>query len=170
MGAFLIFLGVQDFLIYIWAKKAFLIQFLTSLPNRLIFPFAILFGWLYNININRRVATWQRAEADLLWVVAIDAHRGGGWWGGIKVYPPSKIFARLVNKNAIKHQKVVPSPKNLKNPYIPSLPKFGKNLPDPPPGFSNRLHLLTRLLVEIILNKLGLMRQVQLITVFGVCF
>jgi hypothetical protein len=76
------------------------------------------------------------------------------------VYPPSKIFARLVNKNAIKHQKVVPSPKNLQNPYIPSLPKFVKNLPDPPPGFSNRLHLLTRLFVEIILNKLGLMRQV----------
>jgi hypothetical protein len=67
----------------------------------------------------------------------------GGVRGGIKVYPPSKIFAKLVNKNAIKHQKVVPSPQNFHNPYIPSLPKFGKNLPDPPPGFSNRVHLCT---------------------------
>jgi hypothetical protein len=57
------------------------------------------------------------------------------------VYPPSKLFAKLVNKNAIKHQKVVSSPKNFHNPYIPSLPKFGKNLPDPPPGFSNRVHI-----------------------------
>jgi hypothetical protein len=76
-------------------------------------------------------------------MLSIDAHRGGGEGvrGGIKVYPPSKIFAKLVNKNAIKHQKVVPSPQNFHNPYLPSLPKFGKNLPDPPPGFSNRVHL-----------------------------
>jgi hypothetical protein len=46
--------------------------------------------------------------------------------GGIKVYPPSKIFAKLVNKNAIKHQKVVPSPKNFHNPSIPSLPNLAK--------------------------------------------
>jgi hypothetical protein len=63
------------------------------------------------------------------------------------VYPPSKIFAKLVNKNAIKHQKVVPSPKNFHNPYIHSLPKFGKNLPDPPPGFSNCVHLRVCLLL-----------------------
>jgi hypothetical protein len=68
-------------------------------------------------------------------------HTGGGVRGGIKVYPPSKMFAKLVNKNAIKHQKGVPSPKYFHNPYIPSLPKFGKNLTDPPPGFSNRMHL-----------------------------
>ncbi len=37
--------------------------------------------------------------------------------GGLKVYPPSKFFAKLVNKNAIKHQKGVPSPKNFHNPY-----------------------------------------------------
>jgi hypothetical protein len=61
--------------------------------------------------------------------------------GGIKVYPPSKIFAKLVNKNAIKHQKGVPSPQNFHNHYIPSLPKFGKNLPDPPPRISNHVHL-----------------------------
>jgi hypothetical protein len=42
----------------------------------------------------------------------IDAHRGG-----IKVYhPPSKIFAKLVNKNAIKYQKGVPYPQNFHNP------------------------------------------------------
>jgi hypothetical protein len=65
-----------------------------------------------------------------------DAHRGkGGGRGGIKVYPPSKIFAKLVNKNAIKHQKGAPSPKNFHNPYIPSVPKFGKNHMDPPSGF-----------------------------------
>jgi hypothetical protein len=57
------------------------------------------------------------------------------------VYPPSEIFAKLVNKNAIKHQKGVPPPKNFHNPYIPSLPKFGKNLLDPPPIISNRVHL-----------------------------
>ena len=72
----------------------------------------------------------------------IDAHRGwGGVRGVITVYPPSTIFAKLVNKKAIKHQKVVPYPQNFHNPYIPSVPKFGKNLPDPPPGFSNRVHL-----------------------------
>ncbi len=59
----------------------------------------------------------------------IDAHRGGGW-RGIKVYPPSNIYAKLDKKNAIKHQKGVPSSKNFHNPYIPSLPKFGKNLMD----------------------------------------
>ncbi len=64
---------------------------------------------------------------------------GGG--GVIKVYLPYKIFAKLVNKNAITHQKGVPSPKNVHNPYIPTLPKFGKNLIDPPPGISNRVHL-----------------------------
>ncbi len=81
---------------------------------------------------------------SITWVIeggmSIDAHRGGGW-GGIKVYPPSKFFAKLVNKNAIKHQKGVPSPQNSHNPYIPSLPKFGKNLLDPPPRISNRVHL-----------------------------
>ncbi len=60
---------------------------------------------------------------------------------GMKVYPPYKIFAKLVVKNAIKHQKGVPSLENFHNLYIPSLPKFGKNLTDPRPGFSNRVHL-----------------------------
>ncbi len=41
----------------------------------------------------------------------------------------------------IKHPKGVPSPKNFHNPYIPSLPKVGKNLIDPPPRISNRVHL-----------------------------
>jgi hypothetical protein len=71
-------------------------------------------------------------------------HKGGGVRGvrgGIKVYPPSNFFGKLVNKNAIKHQKGASSPKNFHNPYIPSLPKFGKNLTDPPPGFSSRVHL-----------------------------
>jgi hypothetical protein len=79
------------------------------------------------------------------------------------VHPPSKIFAKLVNKNARKQQKGVPSPKNVHNPYIPSLPKFGKNLMDPPPGFSNRVHLCRgvrrsnfrtlKQKIEIILNR-----------------
>jgi hypothetical protein len=34
------------------------------------------------------------------------------------VYPPSKSFAKLVHKNAIKHQKGVPSPKNFHSPYL----------------------------------------------------
>ena len=45
------------------------------------------------------------------------------------------IFAKLLNKNAKKHQKDVPSPKNFHNPHIPSLPKFGKNFMDPPMDF-----------------------------------
>jgi hypothetical protein len=49
------------------------------------------------------------------------------------VYPLSEIFAKLVNKNAIKDQKGVPSPHKFHIPYILSLPKFGKNLMDPPP-------------------------------------
>jgi hypothetical protein len=63
------------------------------------------------------------------------------------VYPPSKIFAKLVDKNAMKHQKGVPSPKNFYNHYIPSLPKLGKNLIDPPPRISNSVHLWTGNLV-----------------------
>ena len=81
----------------------------------------------------------------------IDAHRGGeGGEGGIKVYPPSKFYAKLVNKNAIKHQKGVP--KNFHNPYIPSLPKFGKNLLDPPPRISNRVHLWQELSKKIFVS------------------
>jgi hypothetical protein len=88
----------------------------------------------------------------------IDAHMGGGvrdegGEGGIKVYHPSKIFSKLVNKNAIIHQKGVPSPQNFHNLYIPSLPKFGKNLMDPPPGFSNRVRLLFHLEEEILYIK-----------------
>jgi hypothetical protein len=63
--------------------------------------------------------------------------------GEIIVYSPSEMFAKLAYKNAIKHQKSVPYPPNFHNPYIPSLPKFGKNLMDPPPGFSNHVHVCT---------------------------
>ncbi len=41
------------------------------------------------------------------------------------MYPPSKIFAKLVNKNAIKHQKGIPSQKNFHNPLLPFPQKFG---------------------------------------------
>ena len=76
-----------------------------------------------------------------------------GGWGGIKVYPPSEIIAKLVNKNAIKHQKGVPSQKIFYNPYIPSLPKFGKNLIDPPPRISDRVHLSNKQFVKIDLGN-----------------
>jgi hypothetical protein len=66
---------------------------------------------------------------------------GGRGWEGIKVDPPPKIFAKFINKNAIKTPKGVHTPKNLHNPCIPSLPKFGKNLMDPSSQFSNRVHL-----------------------------
>jgi hypothetical protein len=89
--------------------------------------------------------------------------RGGE--GGIKVYPPSKIFAKLVNKNAIKHQKGVPSPKKFHNPYIPSLPKFGKNLMDPPSGFPNRVHLWVRGYANSLV-KLGK----KILIIFESCF
>jgi hypothetical protein len=59
----------------------------------------------------------------------------------IKVDPLSKIFTNIVYKNAIKPKKGVPSPKNFYNPYIPSPQKLSKNLMDPPPGFSNYVHL-----------------------------
>jgi hypothetical protein len=45
---------------------------------------------------------------------------GVGGWGGIKVDPSSKIFTKLVNKNAIKPEKGVPSFKFLKTPIYPS--------------------------------------------------
>jgi hypothetical protein len=62
-------------------------------------------------------------------------------WGVIKMYPASKILEKLINKNTIKHLIGVPSPQNFHNPHIPSFPKFGKNLIDPPTGISNRVHL-----------------------------
>ncbi len=66
---------------------------------------------------------WDKGWPPLLGTF-IDAHREGGWGGrgGIKVYPPFKIFAKLVNKTAIKHQKGVPSPQNFHNPYLPPPP------------------------------------------------
>jgi len=54
-------------------------------------------------------------------------HTGGAWRGvrGIKVYPPSKFFAKLINKNAIKHQKSVPSPpKKCSQPLYTLHPKI----------------------------------------------
>jgi hypothetical protein len=54
-------------------------------------------------------------------------HTGGGRGGrGDKSVPSLQIFAKLVNKNAIKHQKGVPSPKNFHNPYILSLTNLTK--------------------------------------------
>jgi hypothetical protein len=60
---------------------------------------------------------------------------------GIKVVHPSKIFTKLVNKNALKPEKVIHSNTNFHNPIIPYPQKFGKTLMDRPPGFSNRVHL-----------------------------
>jgi hypothetical protein len=65
-------------------------------------------------------------------VVFIDAHRGVR---GMKVYPPSKMFAKLVNKNAIKHLNGIHSPKKFSQPLYTLPPKFGKYLMDPLPGF-----------------------------------
>ncbi len=80
--------------------------------------------------------------------------QGGGGWGGIKVSPPSKCFAKLLNKNVIKHRKGAPSPLNFHNPYTPSLPNFGKNLLDPSSGFSNRVHLWSHYIIESSHKKL----------------
>jgi hypothetical protein len=66
--------------------------------------------------------------------------RGGGV-EGIKVYPPSKIFAKLVNKNAIKHQKCDPSPKIFTTPIYPHSPKVAKTSWTLPSGFANCVHL-----------------------------
>jgi hypothetical protein len=70
--------------------------------------------------------------------LGIDAHKGVR---GIKVDPPSKMFTKLVNKNAIKPKRGVPSPKKFAQPHIPSPQIFGKNLMDPPPVFSNSIYL-----------------------------
>jgi hypothetical protein len=43
-----------------------------------------------------------------------------------------------LSKNATKPGKGVPSPKSVHSNNIPSPQKFGKNLMDPAPGFSNR--------------------------------
>jgi hypothetical protein len=40
------------------------------------------------------------------------------------VNPPSEIFTKLVNKNAIKPQKGLPNPKNFHYPYIPLPPEI----------------------------------------------
>jgi hypothetical protein len=48
----------------------------------------------------------------------MDAHGGGGV-RGIKMYPPSIMFAKLVNKNGIKPQKGVLSPNNFHTPLYP---------------------------------------------------
>jgi hypothetical protein len=60
-------------------------------------------------------------NAILIWFIVKDKHRGVR---GIKVYPQTPKSCILTP-----------------NPYIPSLPKFGKNLIDHPPGFLNRVHL-----------------------------
>jgi hypothetical protein len=53
-------------------------------------------------------------------VIVIDAHReGGGVRGGIKVFPPSKILVKIVNKNAKKTKKVYPPPKFFTTPIYP---------------------------------------------------
>ena len=57
----------------------------------------------------------------------LDAHRG------IKVYPPSEIFGKLVNKNAIKHQKGVPSHPNFSQPFYTLPPKFRQKPHRPSP-------------------------------------
>ncbi len=61
--------------------------------------------------------------------------------GGIKVDPPSEIFAKFVNQNTIKPKKVVPFSKIFTTPYKPSPQKFGNNLKDLPTGLSNHVHL-----------------------------
>jgi hypothetical protein len=61
--------------------------------------------------------------------------------GGNKSGHSIQNLHKTCHKNAIKPGKGVPSPKNVHSPYIPSPQKFGKNAIDPPPGFSNCVHL-----------------------------
>jgi hypothetical protein len=44
-----------------------------------------------------------------------------------------QMFTKFVNKNAIKQQKVMPSPQSFYNPCIPYLPKVGKKPHRPSP-------------------------------------
>jgi hypothetical protein len=44
------------------------------------------------------------------------------------VYPLSNVFAKLVNKNAIRHQKGVPSPEIFTTPIYPTSQNLAKTL------------------------------------------
>jgi hypothetical protein len=74
------------------------------------------------------IESWQGLDrAYQHWYInSIDAHTGGGDEGGIKVYPPSQMFVKLVNINAIKHQKVYPPPKIFITPIYPPSQNLAK--------------------------------------------
>ncbi len=60
----------------------------------------------------------------------IDKHGEGG--GGVKGYPSSKMFAKLVNKNAINNKKLYPPQKIFTTPVYPpshNLAKTSRTLP-----------------------------------------
>jgi hypothetical protein len=62
--------------------------------------------------------------------------------GEMKVDPPSEIFEKLVNKNAIKNPKKCTLPqKNFTSSIYHPLQNLAKNSWTLPPGFSNRVHL-----------------------------
>ena len=85
--------------------------------------YIIHFVFFKTCSISVDLITLTDISDYIKWLPLYPPHRytqGGEGGGGIKVYPPSKIFA---------------TPR-----YIPSLPKFGKNLMDPLPGFLNCVH------------------------------
>jgi hypothetical protein len=73
-------------------------------------------------------------------------HTGGGVRGegreGDKSVPSLIILAKHVSKNAIEHQKGVPSLKNFHNPYNPPSQNLAKTLWTLPQDFQNRVHLI----------------------------
>jgi hypothetical protein len=70
---------------------------------------------------------------------SIDEHKS--WVKGIKVDPPSKIFTKLVNKNAIKPEKVnLPPQKNFTTSIYPT-PETWQKPHGPSPWFLNDVHL-----------------------------
>ena len=58
-------------------------------------------------------------------MVRIDAHRGGR---GAPHVPPIKVFEKLPQKNAIKHDPLI-----LSQPQVPTSIEFAKKTQGPPP-------------------------------------
>ncbi len=98
----------------IFKKECFFFFFSTNISRKLFWE-----DELIKVNkslLLRGLASKQFEKfilSSIVWVHRCTQGRGRGE-GVIKVYPPSKMFAKLVNKNAIKHQKGVPSPRYFK--------------------------------------------------------
>ncbi len=95
----------------------------------------ICWPWLYHTRAHGYL--WRVRE--FYWQpLNVSHHRCSQGVRGVKVNLPSNISLILMNKNAIRPEKCVPSlPQDFHNPFR----NLEKNLMDPTPGFSNRVDL-----------------------------